>query len=303
MKNNYYDEIKNELINNEVYKRVKDYSKNRNELSTYYNVGKILIEAQGGEDRAKYGDGLIKEYSKQLTKELGKGYSTRSLKNMRRFYLLFEKGPTMSAQLSWSHYKELLIIKNNDEINYYINTTEKYNLSVRELREKIKNKEYQRLDNNTKLKLINKEEISIGDTIKNPIIIKNKLGIDKENISEKILKRLILEDIEGFMKELGDGFSYIGSEYKIKINNTYNYIDLLLFNIKYNCYVVVELKVTEVKKEHIGQVEVYMNYIDKHVKGISNNKTIGIIVARRDNHYYIEYSSDKRIYTRDYEIV
>ena len=303
MKNNYYDEIKNELINNEVYKKVKDYSKNRNELSTYYNVGKLLIEAQGGEDRAKYGDGLIKEYSKRLTKELGKGYSTRSLKNMRRFYLLFEKGPTMSAQLSWSHYKELLIIKNNDEINYYINITERYNLSVRELRERIKNKEYQRLDDNTKLKLINKEEISIGDNIKNPIIIKNKLGIDKENISEKILQRLILEDIEGFMNELGDGFSYIGSEYKIKINNTYNYIDLLLFNYIYNSFVVVELKVTEVKKEHIGQVEVYMNYIDKHVKGITNNKTIGIVVARRDNHYYIEYSSDKRIYTRDYEIV
>ena len=303
MINNYYDEIKNELINNEVYKRVKDYSKNRNELSTYYNVGKILIEAQGGEDRAKYGDGLIKEYSKRLTKELGKGYSTRSLKNMRRFYLLFEKGPTMSAQLSWSHYKELLIIKNNDEINYYINTTEKYNLSVRQLREKIKNREYQRLDNNTKLKLINKEKIDIGDNIKNPIIIKNKLSIDKENISEKILQRLILEDIPSFLKELGEGYSFIENEYKIKIGNTYNYIDLLLFNIKYNCYVVVELKVTEVKKEHIGQVEVYMNYMDKHIKGITNNKTIGIIVARRDNHYYIEYSSDKRIYTRDYEIV
>ena len=209
----------------------------------------------------------------------------------------------MRHQLSWSHYRELLPIGNINEINYYIETAISKNLAYRQLRERIKNKEYQRLDNNTKLKLINKEEISIGDTIKNPIIIKNKLGIDKENISEKILKRLILEDIEGFMKELGDGFSYIGSEYKIKINNTYNYIDLLLFNIKYNCYVVVELKVTEVKKEHIGQVEVYMNYIDKHVKGINNNKTIGIIVARRDNHYYIEYSSDKRIYTRDYEIV
>ncbi len=303
MKNNYYDEIKNELINNEIYKKVKDYSKNRNELSTYYNVGKILIEAQGGEDRAKYGDGLIKEYSERLTKELGKRYSITNLKYMRMFYLLIKKSQTLSDQLNWSHYCELLSFKDINEINYYINTTEKYNLSVRQLRERIKNKEYQRLDDNTKLKLINKEEMSIGDTIKNPIIIKNKLGIDKENISEKVLQRLILEDIEGFMKELGDGFSYIGSEYKIKIGNTYNYIDLLLFNIKYNCYVVVELKVTEVKKEHIGQVEVYMNYIDKHIKGINNNKTIGIIVARRDNHYYIEYSSDKRIYTRDYEIV
>ena len=301
--NNYYDEIKNELINNEVYKKVKDYSKNRNELSTYYNVGKLLIEAQGGEDRAKYGDGLIKEYSLKLSQEVSKGYSTRNLKNMRKFYLLCEKGQTLSAKLNWSHYVELLSLNDINEINYYINTTEKYNLSVRQLRERIKNKEYQRLDDNTKLKLINKEEMSIGDTIKNPIIIKNKLGIDKENISEKILQRLILEDIPSFLDELGEGYSFIRNEYKIKINNTYNYIDLLLFNIKYNCYVVVELKVTEVKKEHIGQVEVYMNYTDKHIKGINNNKTIGIIVARRDNHYYIEYSSDKRIYTRDYEIV
>ena len=303
MNNNYYNEIKNELLNNEVYKRVKDYSKNRNELSTYYNVGKLLIEAQGGEDRAKYGNGLIKEYSARLTKELGKRYSVTTLKYMRMFYLLYKKSPTLSDLLSWSHYKELLSFNDINEINYYINTTERYNLSVRELREKIKNKEYQRLDDNTKLKLINKEEISIGDTIKNPIIIKNKFVIDKENISEKILQRLILEDIESFMKELGDGFCFIGSEYKIKINNTYNYIDLLLFNYIYNSFVVVELKVTEVRKEHIGQIQIYMNYIDKHIKGITNNKTIGIIVARRDNHYYIEYSSDKRIYTRDYELI
>ena len=205
--------------------------------------------------------------------------------------------------MSWSHYKELLSISDINEINYYINITERYNLSVRELREKIKNKEYQRLDDNTKLKLINKEEISIGDTIKNPIIIKNKLGIDRENMSEKILQRLILEDIPSFLDELGEGYCFIRNEYKIKINNTYNYIDLLLFNYIYNSFVVVELKVTEARKEHIGQIQVYMNYIDKHIKNITNNKTIGIIVARRDNHYYIEYSSDKRIYTRDYEIV
>ena len=303
MNNNYYNEIKNELLNNEVYKRVKDYSKNRNELSTYYNVGKLLIEAQGGEDRAKYGNGLIKEYSARLTKELGKKYSVTTLKYMRMFYLLYKKSPTLSDLLSWSHYKELLSISDINEINYYINITERYNLSVRELREKIKNKEYQRLDDNTKLKLISKEKMSIGDTIKNPIIIKNKLGIDRENMSEKILQRLILEDIPSFLKELGEGYSFIENEYKIKINNTYNYIDLLLFNYIYNSFVVVELKVTEARKEHIGQIQVYMNYIDKHIKGTTNNKTIGIIVARRDNHYYIEYSSDKRIYTRDYEIV
>ena len=303
MNNNYYNEIKNELLNNEVYKRVKDYSKNRNELSTYYNVGKLLIEAQGGEDRAKYGDSLIKEYSLKLSQEIGKKYNITTLKRMRQFYLKIEKGAAMRHQLSWSHYRELLPIKDINEINYYIETTISRNLAYRQLREKIKNKEYQRLDNNTKLKLISKEQMSIGDTIKNPIVIKNNLEIDRENISEKILQRLILEDIPSFLEELGDGYSFIKNEYKIKINNTYNYIDLLLFNYIYNSFVVVELKVTEARKEHIGQIQVYMNYIDKHIKGTTNNKTIGIIVARRDNHYYIEYSSDKRIYTRNYEIV
>ena len=299
---NYYNEIKSKLIDNEVYKRVKDYSKNRNELNTYYEVGKLLIEAQGGENRAKYGDGLIKEYSERLTKDLGKKYSITSLKYMRMFYILYEKSPTLSDQLTWSHYKEILKFNDINEINYYISIIESYNLSVRELRERIKNKEYQRLDDNAKLKLINKEEVNVSDFIKNPIVIKNKYNYDIENISEKMLQRLILEDIPSFLKELGDGFSFIENEYKIKIGDIYNYIDLLLFNIKFNCYVVIELKVCELKKEHIGQIEVYMNYIDKHIKSINQDKTIGIIISRRDNHYYIEYSSDNRIYTRDYVI-
>ena len=299
---NYYNEIKNKLIDNEVYKRVKDYSKNRNDLNTYYEVGKLLIEAQGGEDRAKYGDGLIKGYSIKLTNEMGKKYDITILKRMRQFYLLILKGATMSHQLNWSHYVEILKFNDINEINYYIYITESYNLSVRELRERIKNKEYQRLDDNTKLKLVNKEELDIRDSIKNPIVIKDRLGIDKENISERILKDLILEDLDNFLLELGEGFTYIRNEYKIKIGSTYNYIDLLLFNYIYNCFIVMELKAIELKKEHIGQIEVYMNYIDKHIKSINQDKTIGIIISRRDNHYYIEYSSDKRILTREYII-
>ena len=191
MNNNYYNEIKNELLNNEVYKRVKDYSKNRNELSTYYNVGKLLIEAQGGEDRAKYGDSLIKEYSKRLTKELGKGYSTRNLKNMRKFYLLHEKGQTLSAKLNWSHYVELLSFNDINEINYYINTTERCNLSVRELREKIKNKEYQRLENNTKLKL-------------SKLLIKSQGGEDRAKYGNILIKEYSLK----LQNEVGKKYGY-----------------------------------------------------------------------------------------------
>ena len=297
---NYYNEIKNELINNEVYKSVKDYSKNKNELSTYYNVGKLLIEAQGGEERAKYGDGLIKEYSKKLSEELGGKYNITTLKRMRQFYLIIEKGATLWHQLTWSHYRELLTFDNVDEINYYIKQTGDYNLSVRELKEKIKSKEYQRLDDNTKLKLINKEETVVSDFIKNPIVIRNKYNIDKESITEKILQRLILEDIPSFLKELGDGFTFVENEYKIKIGNTFNYIDLLLYNIKFNCYVVIELKVTELKKEHIGQIQIYMNYVDKNIKTINQDKTIGVIICKKDNGYYIEYSSDNRIFSKNY---
>ena len=297
---NYYNEIKNELINNEVYKRVKDYSKNKNELSTYYNVGKLLIEAQGGEDKAKYGNALIKEYSEKLTNEIGRGYTFSALSRMRQFYLLSEKIATLSQQLTWSHYCELLVFDNVDEINYYIKQTEIYNLSVRELREKIKSKEYQRLDDNTKLKLINKEETVVSDFIKNPIVIRNKYNIDKESITEKILQRLILEDIPSFLKELGEGFTFVENEYKIKIGNTYNYIDILLFNYIYNCFVVIELKVTELKKEHIGQIQIYMNYVDKNIKTINQDKTIGVIICKKDNGYYIEYSSDNRIFSKNY---
>ena len=294
---NYYNEIKNKLIDNEVYKRVKDYSKERNTVITYFEIGRLLAIAGG-----KYGEGIIKKYSERLVNELGKKYNVRTLRRIRQFYLVIgdKIWSPVATNLTWSHYSELLPLKDINEINYYIKITSEQCLSKRELREKIKNKEYQRLDDNTKLKLINKEKINIGDNIKNPIIIKNKLGIDKENISEKILQRLIIEDVEGFMKELGDGYCFIGSEYKIKIGNTYNYIDLLLFNYIYNCFIVIELKVCELKKEHIGQIEVYMNYIDKHIKNINQDKTIGIIISRRNNNYYIEYSSDKRILTREY---
>ena len=292
---NYYNEIKNKLIDNEVYKRVKDYSKERNTVITYFEIGRLLAIAG-----SKYGDGLIKEYSEKLTKDLGKKYSITSLKYMRMFYLLVEKSQPPADQLTWSHYCELLSLKNINEINYYIKITSEQCLSKRKLRERIKNKEYQRLDDNTKLKLVNKEETNVTDFIKNPIVIKNKYNYDIKNISEKMLQTLILEDIPSFLKELGTGFSFIENEYKIKIGSTYNYIDLLLFNIKFNCYVVIELKVTELKKEHIGQIQIYMNYVDKNIKTINQDKTIGVIICKKDNGYYIEYSSDNRIFSKNY---
>ena len=222
---------------------------------------------------------------------------------MRQFYNVFsdEKVSTLSTQLSWSHYTELLPIKDISQLLYYLNVCISENVDVRTLREKIKSKEYERLPEETKYKLINKEEYSIVDYVKNPIRIKNNKNY--EIVTEKILQKLILEDIPTFLKELGTGFTFIDNEYPIKFGDRYNYIDLLLYNIKYNCFVVIELKVTELKKEHIGQIQVYMNYIDENLKNINQNKTIGIIICKQDNKYVIKYCSDNRIIAREYELV
>jgi len=289
---NYYNEIKTELINNEITKKIKDYSKNKSDLTTYYNVGKILSEAG-----KCYGEGIIKEYSQKLTNEFGKGYTQTRLRYFRKFYNVFSKYPTLSDKLTYSHYCEIMWLKEN-EIKYYIYITETQNLSVRQLREKIKSKEYERLPEDTKKTLLIKQELNIEDLIKNPIIIKNNLNYD--DISEKMLQKLILEDIPSFLEELGNGFAFIKNEYKIKIGDRYNYLDLLLFNINFNCYVVVELKITELKKEHIGQIKVYMNYIDNNLKQFNHNNTIGIIICKKDNKLIMEYCSDERIFNREY---
>lgn len=293
---NYYEDIKKELINNEINRKVKTYTINKSDLTTYYNVEKMLSKAG-----KCYGESIIKEYSKKLTNELGKEYGVSNLRRFRQLYLMIEKGATLSHLLTWSHYIEIIPINNVTIINYYINICIYQNLSVRELRNKIKNKEYERLDEETKNKLINNEKLNIKDNIKNPILIKNIHNYTE--ITEKILQKLVLEDISSFMKELGDSFCFIDNEYKIKIGDRYNYIDLLLFNIEFNCYVVVELKVTELKKEHIGQIQVYMNYIDKNLKKINQDKTIGIIICKKENKYVIEYSSDARIVARTYELL
>ena len=293
---NYYNEIKKELINNEINRKVKNYSINKSDLNAYYNVGKMLSEAG-----KHYGEGIINEYSIKLTIDIGKGYGISNLKRMRQFYLMIEKGALMGHQLSWSHYKELIPLKDINKINYYINLCENNPISRDELKSRIKSKEYERLPQETKNKLIAKEQSKVEDFVKNPILIKNSYNY--EFITERILKQLILEDIPSFLKELGDGFSFIDSEYKIKIGDRYNYIDVLLFNYIYNCFIVVELKVTELKKEHIGQIEVYMNYIDNNLRKINQDKTIGIIICKQDNKYIIKYCSDERIIAREYELV
>ncbi len=300
---NYYNEIKNILIDNAIGRKVREYKSNQKDLESYYNVGKLLVEAQGGEERAKYGDGLIKEYSKRLTSELGKGYSARSLANMRSYYLLTQKLQPLAAKFSasnitWSNLCEILNLKDINKIKYYLNLSGRYNLTKRELKNKIKSKEYERLDSKIKEKLVKQEEVPVKDKIPDPIVLE---GLEyKERLTEKMVQKWIDENPASFCKSLGEGYSYIESQYKIKIGSNYNYIDILLFNYISNSFVVVEIKATELKKEHIGQIETYMNYVDVNLKKDFHNKTTGILLVRENNKWLIKYINNDGILVRNY---
>ena len=295
---NYLNNIKELIEGDIVLKKKHRLIENNYTLNTYFEIGKLIVEAQGGKERAKYGNGLIKNWSKILTNLYGKGYDYTNLSRMRQLYLIFEKLGTVCQQLSWSHYRYILPLENNNKINYYINVSIKQNLSVRQLIERIKNNEYERLEYKDNIELItNNTKISIKDMIKNPIHIKIDSNIDK--LSEKAFKQFILEKIEEFLLELGYGFTYVGSEYKL---GSYK-CDILFFNTELTSYIVIELKVRKLKSMDIGQIKHYMNYIDSNLKKNYMNKTIGIILCKEDNNIVIKYCTDERILFSTYKVL
>ena len=297
---NYFNEIKKLIEKNEITQRKYDYYKNTTLVETYFNIGKLLVEAQGGMDRASYGNKLIKNWSIELTKLYGKGYDSSNLKRFRQFYIAFEKGGPLAHLLNWTIICKLLPIKDENKRNYYINLCIKQNLSKRKLEELIKNETYERLSYKEKenITIITKEEnLTINDMIKNPIYIEVDEKIGK--LSEKLLQELLLEKIEKTLLELGYGFNFTGRE----VNLGGSYCDMLFFNTELNAYVVLELKIRKLQKQDIGQTEYYMNYIDKNIKKSFHNKTIGIILCKYDNKIVMEYCSNPNIYETTYKLI
>ena len=222
---------------------------------------------------------------------------------MRRFYLVVEKRQSLIVQfkslnISWTFIIKLLKLNDVNELLYYINCINKMNLTTRELDSKLKSKEYERLDSKIKEKLVKQEEVSARDKIPDPIVLE---GLEyKKRLTEKMVQKWIDENPTSFCKSLGEGYSYIESQYKIKIGSNYNYIDILLFNYISNSFVVVEIKVTELKKEHIGQIETYMNYVGVNLKKDFHNKTTGILLVRENNKWLIKYINNDGILVRNY---
>ncbi len=295
MEENYLENIRSYIISEQARTIVRDYSANKSKLETNYNIGKELSEAG-----KHYGEGIVKKYAKELTKEFGKGYGITELRKMRAFYYIAQKCAPLGRVLTWSHYKLLLPLKNLDEIKFYINLAIRDNLSKRALADRIKLNEYGRLTPETKLKLKEEKEINQSEMVPSTIVIpSDKL---KKELTEKVLEELVIKNISIVMKQLGEGYCFIKKQYKLNIGNNKNYIDILLFNIKYNNYVVVEIKAREFRKEDIGQIKLYMNYIDKEVKNITQNKTMGIIITKEVNEFVIRYIKEDNIAISTFDI-
>ena len=301
MDKDYKKELIKLVEKTEVNKGYHDYFKNKDLVNNYFEIGKLLIEAQGGEEHDTYGNKLIKTWSAELTEKFGKGYDASNLRRFRQFYSEFKMCGPLGHILTWSNIRILLPIKNENKRNYYINMCIKKNLSKRALEKEIKNNAFERLSladkENIKLISDKNEVLTIKDTLKDPVLI--TINEDLDNVSEEKLAKIIRKELKIFLLELGCGYTYAGKEVRMGES----YCDLLFFNTEFLCYVVIELKTRKIKKEDIGQLEYYINYVDEDMKKESFNPTIGVLVAKEGNYLVMKYCTNKNIYKTTYKII
>ncbi len=302
LENKMYLEIK-DLI--ESSKRKAYVAVNTILLNLYWHIGENIVNnLQKGEKRAKYGENILKNLSIRFTLEYGKGYSLTNMKNMRKFYLYYQKGQAMPDQLSWSHYVELLKVEEKYKRNFYIQECINSRWGYRELGRMIKSHLYERLltssDKDNKLAIQGNVINTSKDLIKDPYVLEF-LNLD-DNYKEEDLENEILNHLKEFLLELGKGFAFIGKEEKIKIDNNFYAPDLVFYNHILKCFVILELKIGKISHKDIGQINMYVNYYDKNIKEKTDNPTIGILLAKEKNKTVVQYTipNNKQIYTSKY---
>ena len=291
--NNLFDNIKELVINsrNRVYTTV-----NTEMLNLYWNIGKAIMEIQQGDERASYGETILEKLSQKLTAEFGKGFSKRNLERMRKFYIYFPIATTVSTQLSWSHYLELIKIEEEPKRNFYVQEAINSRWSVRELQRQKNSLLYERLalsQNKEKvLELAEKRQIikSGKDLVKDPFVLEF-LDI-KENTEylEADLEKNILEHLKEFLLELGKGFSFVGSQVRLTLEEDHFYPDLVFYNRLVKCFVIVDLKIGKVTHQDIGQMQMYVNYYDREIKNKDENPTVGILLCTDRNKTVVKYT-------------
>ena len=306
--NLFFNNIKDLVINsrNKVYQVV-----NIEMLNLYWNIGKSIIEIQQGEERANYGDTILDKLSQKLTSEFGKGFSKRNLERMRKFYLLYQNWQTVSAKLSWSHYLELIKIDEEPKRNFYLNECINSSWSVRELQRQRDSLFYERLiisvDKEKILELSEKGQVlkSGKDLVKDPFVLEFLDIKENTNYLENDLEKNIIEHLKEFLLELGKGFSYVGNQVRLTLEEEHFYPDLVFYNRLLKCFVIIDLKVGKVSHQDIGQMQMYVNYYDRKIKQNDENKTIGILLSTNKNETVVKYTlpeDNKTIFSSEYKL-
>lgn len=299
--------------------------------NTYWQIGRQIVEfEQGGRERAEYGEGIIKQISKDLTKQFRKGFSVQNLERIRKFYLMWPKTQTATAllenqnsssvmrispknifKLSWTHYIRLMSIENPDERSFYEIECEKNNWSVRELCRQFDTSLYERLalskDKKGIKALAEKGQIieKTEDLFKEPYVLEF-LGLDENRLySEKDLESAIINNLEHFLLELGKGFTFVSRQKRITSGVKHFYIDLVFYNRLLKCFILIDLKIGEIKHQDLGQMQMYVNYFDREIKAKDENRTIGIVLCKEKDHFVVEYTlpkDNKQIFAKQYQL-
>lgn len=270
---------------------------NHERVLLYWNIGKhIVVEEQNGKDRANYGSYLIKTLAKELTKDFGSGFSIRQLELCRQFYFTFSNTNALRAQLNWTQYKLLLRIDNPDKRTYYIEEACKNNWSARQLERQVNSQLYERLllsNDKEKVLAVAKNEAEQQhpkDIIKDPMILEF-LGLKPEaSYYEKDLEQALISNIQSFLLELGNGFSFIARQKRLQIEDDNFYIDLVFYNRLLKCFVLVELKTHKITHQDIGQLQMYVNYYDRTEKLPDENPSIGILLCADKNDAMVKFA-------------
>ena len=306
--NNIFNAIKQLVINskNKVYSAV-----NTEMINLYWNIGKAIMEIQQGDERANYGDAVLEKLSEKLTAEFGKGFSKRNLERMRKFYIYFPIATTVSSQLSWSHYLEIIKIEEKYKRNFYIKETINARWSVRELQRQIGSLLYERLllsankDKILELAEKGQELKNSKDLVKDPFVLEFLDIKENTDYLESDLEKNILEHLKEFLLELGKGFMFVGSQVRITLEDEHFYPDLIFYNRLLKCFVIIDLKIGKVSHQDIGQMQMYVNYYDRKIKNDEENPTVGILLSTQKNKTVVKYTlpeDNKNIFSSTYKL-
>ena len=306
--NHIFDNIKELVISsrNKVYSVV-----NTEMLNLYWNIGKAIMDIQQGDERANYGDYVLEKLSEKLTAEFGKGFSKRNLERMRKFYIYFPIATTLSSQLSWSHYLELLKIEEEPKRKFYMHECINSRWSVRELRRQRASLLYERLllstDKKSVLELAENGQLlrNSKDLVKDPFVLEFLDIKENTRYLESDLEKNILEHLKEFLLELGKGFTYVGNQVRLTLEEDHFYPDLVFYNRLLKCFVIIDLKIGKVTHQDIGQMQMYVHYYDREIKQEEENSTVGILLSTTKNETVVKYTlpeDNKNIFSTTYQL-